>query len=75
MDTEIKKKYDDFFARLTAITRNAGTDKAEFDCELCKTATKFTAFTAFMYPDHTLKALCNPCGAKEYVRLDYGNKN
>lgn len=72
---EIQEKYDEFVDRLHRIVRFPGTPLAEADCELCSSITKLDAFTAFMYPDYSIKFLCNPCGAKEKLRLDYGNKN
>jgi hypothetical protein len=74
-EEQLKKASEDFHKRLLEMTRNAGTPQAEFDCEICKTNTFFTNFVAFMYPDYTVKALCHGCGADEYLRLDYGNKN
>lgn len=74
-EREIEKQKEIFLKRLESITRFPGTPLAEFNCELCGCCTKFYAFTAFMYPDYSIKALCNPCGKKEYIRLDYGNKN
>lgn len=64
-----------FIERLEKISRHQGTPAAEFDCELCGQATSLAAFTTLVYPDLAIKALCNPCGKKEYIRLDYSNKN
>jgi hypothetical protein len=74
-ERDIKRQQKVFTDRLISLVRNGGTEAAEFDCELCQANTKLTAFTCFMYPDHSIKALCNPCAAREYIRLDYGNKN
>lgn len=74
-EEKIQKSSIEFQARLEKIVRHKGTENAEFDCELCGANTKLIAFTTFMYPDLSVKALCNPCGKKEYVRLDYSNKN
>lgn len=74
-EKEVLKQQKIFLDRLERIVRFPGTPLAEIDCELCGCCTKLDAFTTFMYPDYTVKALCNPCGKKEYIRLDYGNKN
>lgn len=72
---EIQEKYDAFWKQFEPKVRHKGTALANFDCELCGCSTTFDAFTFFMYPDFSMKALCNGCGKKEYIRLDYGNKN
>lgn len=74
-EEKIKAAYDVFIQRLCDITVNPGTPQAHFHCELCGAKATMDAFTAFMYEDLSMKALCNPCGRKEMLRLDYSNKN
>lgn len=74
-EREVMRQKDIFLKRLKEIVRYQGTALAEFDCELCGAKTGLGAFTAFMYPDYSVKALCNHCERKEYLRLDYSNKN
>lgn len=61
--------------RLRKNTRYPGTDFAETDCELCGAAINLPEMTIFMYPEMTSKYMCNDCGRKEHLRLDYSNKN
>jgi len=77
MDQEklIEINYKKFTEWMDQNVRYKGTEHAYADCQMCGCKIKMTAFTAFMYPDYTIKALCNPCGQKEFLRLDYKNKN